>query len=100
MLKQPASKYIFALCAWLFIGFAAAPRIHAQATASISGLVTDSSGAAIADAAVQVKNTGTGIVQSVNTDTQGRYHAPDLAIGDYELQAAKTGFQTVVRRGI
>jgi hypothetical protein len=100
MLKLPALRTVFALCVWLFIGFAAVPRIDAQATGSISGIVTDSSGAAIADAAVQVKNTGTGIFQSVKTDIQGRYNAPDLGIGDYELQATKTGFQTVVRRGV
>ena len=34
------------------------------------------------------------------SDAQGRYRAPDLAIGDYELQATKAGFQTVIRTGI
>src|ERR1041385_929682 len=78
-------------------GVTAVPCLNAQATGSISGTVTDSSGAAMADAAVRVKNLGTGIPQSVTSDVQGRYRAPDLAIGDYELQAAKAGFQTVVR---
>jgi hypothetical protein len=76
------------------------PRLNAQATASISGTVTDTSGAAMADAAVLVRNLGTGIVQSVASNAQGRYTLADLAIGDYELQAAKPGFQTVVRPGI
>jgi len=75
-------------------------RVQAQATASIVGTVTDSSGAAITEAAVQVRNVGTGVTQAAVSDEQGRYRVPDLQIGDYEAQAAKAGFQTVVRRGI
>ncbi len=89
-----------ALAVLLLTGSVGVSRLDAQATGSISGTVTDSSGAAMADAAVQLKNTGTGIVQSVASDVQGRYRLPDLAIGDYEIQAAKPGFQTVVRKGI
>ena len=34
------------------------------------------------------------------SNAQGRFVAQDLGVGDYEVQAAKMGFQTVVRRGI
>ena len=70
------------------------------ATASISGRVTDSTGAVIAEAPVTIKNVGTTFVQTVNTDAQGRYSVPDLPIGTYQVQAAKTGFQTAVRSNI
>jgi hypothetical protein len=76
-------------------------RLHAQgATASVLGTVTDMSGAAIADAAVQAKNTGTGLVQSTTTDASGRFTITDLLVGGYEVQAGKTGFATAVHRGI
>jgi len=76
-------------------------RLSGQgATATILGTVTDSSGAAIADAAVQVKNVGTGLVQSTTSDAQGRFNVPDLGIGEYEVQASKMGFSNVVHRGI
>ena len=76
-------------------------RLNAQAaTASIQGTVSDTSGAAMADATVQVKNVNTGATQRVASDSQGRFIVPDLGVGDYEVQAAKTGFQTLVRRGI
>ncbi len=75
-------------------------KMNAQATGSVTGTVTDTTGAAIADTAVQIKNVGTGIVQTVQTDGQGRYTARELGIGEYEIQASKTGFQTVVRKGI
>ena len=84
----------------LLAGSIGVSYLDAQATGSISGTVTDNSGAAMADAAVQVKNLGTGIVQSVSSDAQGRYTLPDLAIGEYDMQAAKAGFQTVLRKGV
>ena len=69
-------------------------------TATISGTVSDSSGASVPDAMVQVKNTATGITQSTNTDGQGRFTVPSLLVGSYEVTAAKAGFQTVVHGGI
>ncbi len=50
------------------------------ATATILGTVTDMSGAAVPDAMVQVKNSGTGATQSLTSDAQGRYRVPDLAL--------------------
>ena len=70
------------------------------ATASILGTVSDMSGGAIAEAAVQVKNTGTGLVQSTTTDAAGRFTLSDLPVGAYEVEATKTGFSTLVHRGI
>ena len=68
-------------------------RLNAQAAAAaILGVVTDASGAAIPDAAVQVRNVGTGATQTTNSNAQGRYNVPDLGIGDYEIQASKMGF--------
>jgi hypothetical protein len=75
--------------------------LHAQGTtATILGTVTDTSGAAIAGAAVEVKNTGTGLSQNVTTDPQGRYRVPDLGVGDYEVKASQSGFSTVTHQGI
>jgi Carboxypeptidase regulatory-like domain len=49
-------------------------RLIAQgATATILGTVTDTSGAAIPEAAVQVKNVQTDVTQSAATDAQGRF---------------------------
>src|SRR5437879_1885682 len=57
------------------------------ATATILGTVTDSTGAAIPEAAVQVKNVGTAVTQSTVSDGQGRFRVPDLSVGEYEVQA-------------
>jgi hypothetical protein len=92
----------FLLTAGILLGIGAfsAGRLSAQATATITGTITDSSGAAIADAQVQVKNTGTGIAQNTVSDSQGRFRVPELIIGAYDVQATKTGFATVVRKGV
>ena len=75
--------------------------LAAQATnATIQGTVTDSTGAAIAGAVVTVKNTATGGTNAVTSNDQGHYVVPDLLVGTYEVDAAKQGFQKVVRSGI
>jgi hypothetical protein len=80
---------------------ASAGRLNAQAgTASIQGTVTDTSGAAVPETTLQVKNVNTGAAQAVTSNAQGRFVAADLGVGSYEVQAAKMGFQTVVRKGI
>jgi hypothetical protein len=72
----------------------------AQSGATIIGTVTDSSGAAIPGATVQVTHVETGTSQTRVTDTQGRYNAPNLAIGTYDIQSELPGFQTVLKKGI
>jgi len=43
---------------------------------------------------------GTGATQIVTADAQGRFRAPDLIVGEYEVQASKVGFSTLVHKGI
>jgi hypothetical protein len=63
-------------------------------TASLQGTVTDPSGAVLAGAAVSVKSVQTGVTRALKTDSQGRYSAPELQIGDYQVQVQMEGFQT------
>ena len=92
---------LHASIAVILAGFAGVERSAAQGTtATITGTVTDSTGAAIGGAAVQVKNVGTGLAQSTQSDAQGRFLVPDLIVGDYEVQASKAGFSTLLHKGI
>ena len=86
--------------ALLLISDSGVQRLLAQATASILGAVTDTTGASVADAVVKITNEGTGITRSTISDAQGRYRVPDLAIGDYQVEAVKPGFETVLQKGI
>jgi hypothetical protein len=60
---------------------------------TILGTVTDSSGAAIAGAAVVVKNVNTGLSRTVSTSEDGTYSVPELPIGTYTVTVEKAGFK-------
>lgn len=76
------------------------PAVAQGGTATIEGIVTDPSGAAVANAMVNVTNTDTGFTQSVVTGTQGRFDVPQVPIGQYSVTITAPGFQTEVRSGI
>jgi outer membrane receptor protein involved in Fe transport len=82
-------------------GFLATSAAFAQVgTGSILGTVTDGSGAVIAGASVTATNTQTGAATPVKTNGQGRYSAPDLIVGTYDVHATMSGFQTQVHTGV
>jgi hypothetical protein len=60
---------------------------------TILGTVTDPSGAAIAGAAVVVKNVNTGLSRTVTTSEDGTYSVPELPIGTYTVTVEKAGFK-------
>lgn len=94
-------RLILAVLLLAVCGLISVPRLAGQgATATILGTVTDSSGAAIPDASVQVENVGTGAAQSTASDAEGRYRVADLPVGNYQVQASKMGFSTAVHMGI
>src|SRR5438093_7437627 len=69
-------------------------------TGTISGAVTDQSGAAVPGASVAIKHIETGIIRRLVTNEAGRYEAVALPVGSYEVTASLAGFQTFVRGGI
>jgi outer membrane receptor protein involved in Fe transport len=95
--RQVRALVILVIC-W---GFAAHNAAFAQVgTGSISGTVTDSSGGIVPGASISVRNTQTGVVRQVTANQQGRYVAPDLIVGTYDVQAQMKGFQTQVHSSI
>lgn len=69
-------------------------------TGSIVGTVTDPSGAVAPGASVKIKNTLTGINFNTVTNESGRYAAPALRVGDYEVAVEAAGFKKAVQSGI
>jgi len=86
--------------ATLFMILAGASPVRAQVAASVTGTVTDPSGAPIFAATVTAKNLETAAVRIATTDDAGRYLLLSLPVGQYEVRAAKAGFQDAVRSGI
>ncbi len=77
------------------------PAAWAQATATtgqIEGIVTDTTGAALAGAAVTAHNLDTGFERRTSSEPTGIFRLVLLPLGRYELQAELPGFATV-RRG-
>jgi hypothetical protein len=63
-----------------------------SSTATITGLVTDPSGAVIAGAKVTATNTATGVPHSVNTTSSGSYTLPNLPAGSYTVKVEASRF--------
>ncbi|MBF8300596.1 MAG: Oar protein [Acidobacteria bacterium] len=77
------------------------PSAFAQlTTGTISGTVVDQTKAILPGAEVTITNVGTGLVRTVFANDNGRFEAPNLPIGPYEITAALQGFGTAVRRDI
>jgi carboxypeptidase family protein len=66
--------------------------IQAQ-TASITGTVTEPSGAVVPGAAITVRNTATNATRTLESNSVGSYRVENLAPGVYEVSAEKTGFK-------
>ena len=69
-------------------------------SASLTGQVTDPSGAAVAGATVTVTNLNTDFTQSIKTDSVGTYLLRPLPIGDYSLAISAAGFNRYLQKGI
>src|ERR1700719_1187673 len=66
-------------------------------TGTISGDVTDASGAVVAGATITVQNLGTNQKRTATTSKSGNFDVPDLAIGKYKVTASAEGFKTLVQ---
>ena len=69
-------------------------------TASITGRITDPSGAVIPGATVTVQSAATGVQTTVETNPEGYYHVPSLLPGNYSLSVSKAGFAPVRQGGL
>jgi Carboxypeptidase regulatory-like domain len=85
------------------IAFFALTALHAHAQVvggTLSGLITDPTGAALSDASVLVHNDETGNERRLTTGADGRFSAPSIPIGTYTITAEHPGFTAQRRIGI
>ncbi len=88
------------LSVWFFIGAAVPAHAQTAAAGTITGTLTDPSGAAVPGARVVVHNSDTGVDWSTTTNGAGIYSATFLQPGNYEVTVTKPGFAKVVRQGL
>lgn len=99
------TQYIRKIRAILCTAFVATALVGAGAqdtsSGSISGTITDSTGAAIKGATVKLINTDRGAtVRTVETNSSGFYTATSLPLGTYTVEVADQGFKTEAVKGI
>ncbi len=81
--------------------FLASPRASAQeTTATLTGVVTDQTGAALPGTGVIARSVSQGFVKEALTSISGAYTVPFLPVGEYEVTFTLAGFQTFVARSI
>jgi hypothetical protein len=97
---QRRSAIVFCAVSLVLLFAAMVPAAHAQDDAAISGTILDASGAAVDGAKVTIKHLETGTQREVRSDGSGRFYAPSLPVGSYEVIADKSGFRAERRTGI
>ena len=88
-------KYLSILCI-----LAAAGMAQTAGSGTVTGTVTDPSGASVPGATVTVHNSDTGSDRTAQSSEAGLYSATFLQPGHYDVTASKTGFATVARQGL
>ncbi len=89
-------KWMVAGAAALFSAVAYGQAING----SITGVVTDTSGAVVVGAEISVKNTDTGFMYAATSTGTGNYTVAQLPTGTYDLRVAASGFKQFDRKGL
>ncbi len=92
-----------AVPAMLCLAFFALGVVSAVAqipTATILGVVKDTSGAVLPGVTLTARNTETGMTRTTVTDTNGSYRLSALQVGPYELTIELAGFRSELRKGL
>src|SRR5713226_2437674 len=101
VIKTISTKYFVCFIALLLLGSLPSAPLYGQvAGATLSGVISDPSGRGVPSAKVSIENSTTGVVRTVETDSDGYYTAPNLLPGSYEVTATAKGFSTQVQKGI
>jgi hypothetical protein len=90
-------RYVMSLVSVLLISILAFTNVYAQATAQISGVVRDESGAVLPGVELTATQTATGIIRTTVTNETGSYVMPNMALGPWRVEAALPGFRTFVQ---
>jgi hypothetical protein len=84
------------LVAALFCGVASAQVLYG----SLTGIVTDPSGASVPGAKIEALNVGTGIARDTVTDDRGVYRFTDLQFGTYKITVKANSFATTIENNV
>jgi hypothetical protein len=77
-----------------------APAVGQSVNATLLGTVSDSTGAAVGGAKVEIREVNTGITRTAETNDSGNYVLTDLEPGRYQVEGGKTGFKKVIHGAV
>src|ERR1035437_4802490 len=83
-----------------FLAISSAARLSAQTAGTISGHVSDTTGASIPDANVSLKNVGIGSERSTVTTGSGDYTFPEVPVGVYTITPTHAGFKAATSNNV
>jgi outer membrane receptor protein involved in Fe transport len=85
----------------LALGVSVSAPVGAQVIgATLSGTVTDASGAIVPQAQISIKNMRTGVYTSATSNSDGFYTVPNVLPGTYEATASAPGFATMTHSAV
>ena len=95
--RIPFTWLVLAVC----VALACSPLAWGQqVTASITGRITDPSGAAVANAKVTATSVERGTAYPTTTNADGYYNLPFLPVGTYNVKVENAGFQTATQSNV
>ncbi len=98
MMKLRWSTTVLAVLLWA--GFVGTAFGQSTNSADISGIVTDTTGAAVPGTTVTVLNIATGVSKNLVTNDAGVYDTSSIVTGTYKITFSKPGFATLVRSSV
>ena len=96
-MNRLGSWLLLTLC---IVSLLAVPMMAQKSSGTIRGVVTDPSGAVLANIPVVITNTETGQERTVTTNTQGEYIAPEIAVGTYSVTVKAPNFKESVSKNV
>lgn len=100
-LRSAKSLFLQSISAVLLLVSCTTPAFaQLSGSGTINGTVTDATGSVVPAVAVTIRNTDTGVERKTESNEAGLYNAAFLQPGHYEVQAAKSGFATLLRKDL
>src|ERR1022692_4419601 len=96
-MNRLGSWLLLTLC---IVSLLAVPMMAQKTSGTIRGVVTDPSGAVLANVPVDITNTEKGQTRTVTTNTQGEYVAPEIAVGTYTVTVKAPNFKESVSKNV